>query len=154
MTGETPPSEEIEAKPRFWYMPTVAPVGGDWPQLIKNQWIGTRLPVKSEECILPPKALLPTDPNESVVITVVGFVKVDVQDAVSALRLDGKEKAANFWATTAKSLNWDEHENLYFRLSEGDLIDFETERQVEIAIIPFQDKELGPPEEQLDLDIE
>lgn len=153
MAGETRPSEEIEIAAKFWYEPTRAPIDGDWPQLIKNQWLGTRLPVKSEDRIIPPKALLPPDPDLHTSIAVPGFVKVGVQEAISALRLDGKEPAANFWVKTSKSLRWPDDQVFFFQLDEGRLIDCETEELVEIAVRPIAETEFGPPEGQLDLDI-
>ena len=143
MTGESPlRSEESEPRPRFWYEPTEAPIGGDWPAQIKSQWIGTRLAVKGEEDIIPPKALLPEDPELLTTVARAGFVKIEVQDAVSCLRIDGKNDAADFWTATAKALKWPGTEGLYFRLDQGRLVDSDTEEEVQIALIPFADDEL------------
>ncbi len=146
-TIETRPSEEVEPRPKYWYEPTVAPSGGDWPQLIKNQWIGTRLPVKSEEYIAPPKALPPPDTDLHTIVAVAGFVKVEAQDAISALRLDGKGEAADFWVSVAKVENWKENAGLYFRLDEGNLIDSETEEPVEVPPASFRENEFEASEQ-------
>ena len=133
LSGPETASEE-EPRPQYWYEPTQAPTGGDWPQLIKNQWVGTRLPVMSDRHIIAPKPLLPLDPDLHTVISTRGFVKVEVQGAIDALRADGKEDAADFWSALAAVQSWEGHEGLIFVLSEGELYDAQTEVKVTVAV--------------------
>jgi len=136
-TPEVGPTQEIKPDPKYWYEPTQIPTQGDWPQGIKVQWVGVRLPVKENDSVLPPRDSRLDDPYGLVAITKDGFVKVGVDEAVSALRLVGREQAADFWVATAKSSDWQEDQPLYFRLDEGQLIDSATGQVVDVPVMPY-----------------
>jgi hypothetical protein len=156
MSIETEASRETDTLPRFWYEPTHLPTDGDAPREIKEQWLGVRLPVTSEEFVVPPKALLPPDPDLHTTMAVVGAVEVDALQAISSLRLAGREEAADFWVAyfKAKGSTEDKEGSFTFRLNEGNLIDSATEELVEVSVIPFSQDETEAAGGQLRIEIE
>lgn len=101
-----------------WFIPRVVPYGGA-PEEVKQGWVDVPLPIRYNRPFEAPEVHMGHDVNNPLEITVFeDAVSIDGFDAVKALRIFGRDGAADWWEG-------------YFRGRSADLA-FAVEREDEI----------------------
>ena len=103
----------------YWFLVTTTPAGGA-PLHVRDGWVGVPLPVRHPRPMESPEPHVARDINNREIRFIDDGVAVDPHDAIRALRLFGRDDAADWWkahlelrpATTA----------LAFRTHEGRLL--------------------------------
>ena len=98
-----------------WFQITAMPAGGA-PEAVRAQWIGVPLPVRRPRPVEGPDAHLARDVADRSLKVIPDGVVVEMHDAITMLRLHGREEAADWWQ--AQNLR----AALVFRTFEGRLL--------------------------------
>ena len=82
----------------YWFLVTSTPAGGA-PEEVRAAWVGVLLPVRRPRPVEGPETHVARDVRDRQVRVISDGVAVAPDDAVRALRLFGREDAAQWWAS-------------------------------------------------------
>lgn len=115
-----PPQHPNRGEILYWFEVLAVPEGGA-PREIRAQWVGVPLPVRQPRPMEGPDPRFGRDVHDIRRRTVIpDGVVVEFEDALRALRLFGRDAAADWWAAWARSTG--RSAALVFRTREGRLV--------------------------------
>ena len=104
----------------YWFRVTQVPAGGA-PLAVREQWLGTMLPVRRPRPVEGPESYLGTDVcDRTIMRPIADGVSIEPDDALRALRWFERSDVVAWWSdllTSRPSIS-----SLVFRRHEGDLL--------------------------------